>query len=228
MRRPSNSGFTLVEVLVVLVTLVVLAGLLYPLRRRDNSMHLDFRCLNNIKNVGLAHQIFAMDNMGHFPMEIPMREGGSREWLTNTADLWRHFDVLSNELVIPKLLVCPADRTRTAASHFRNSMGPQGGVPFSGNSQLSYFLNLDARNSSGDTPLCGDAQMMMRGAPTSAGELRVDRSTDLRFARGLHHETGNLAFADGSGRRIRSRDLSSTVRKGLAQSGRPTNLWILP
>ncbi len=46
MRRPSNSGFTLVEVLVVLVTLVVLAALLYPLRRRDNSKHLDFRCLN--------------------------------------------------------------------------------------------------------------------------------------------------------------------------------------
>ena len=228
MRSPSNSGFTFVEVLVVLVTLGVLAALLYPPRRRDHSRYDDIRCLNCVKNLGLAHQIFATDNGGRFPMEISIREGGSREWLTNAADLWRHFDVLSNELSTPVLLVCPSDRTRTAAVQFRILTGSRRGLPFSGNNQLSYFLNTDARVSSGDTPLCGDAKIIVGGAPVSAGGLLVDRTSDLRFAQGLHHETGNVAFADGSGRRIWSRDLAATLRKGLAQSRNPTNLWMLP
>ena len=49
------------------------------------------------------------------------------------ADTFRHFQVMSNELSTPKILVCPAD-TRVAAANFVRLK----------NQNVSYFVGLEA------------------------------------------------------------------------------------
>ncbi len=53
------------------------------------------RCVNNMKNIGLALRIFATDNGDRFPPDILS---------------------MTNELSTPKILVCPADFSHKAAS----------------------------------------------------------------------------------------------------------------
>ena len=56
---------------------------------------LRIRCINNLKQIGLAARVWANDNNDVLPPG----------WL-----------VMSNELSTPKVLVCPADKARTAAT----------------------------------------------------------------------------------------------------------------
>src|SRR5439155_12737122 len=54
-------------------------------------------CINNLKQIGLAARVWAKDNYDILPPN----------WLS-----------MSNELSTPKVLVCPADTTRTAAENW--------------------------------------------------------------------------------------------------------------
>lgn len=55
------------------------------------------QCINNLKQIGLAVRIFATDNNDQFPMD---------------------FLSISNELAMPKVLVCPGDKSRQAAENW--------------------------------------------------------------------------------------------------------------
>ncbi|MFM7214651.1 MAG: hypothetical protein ACKO3H_07220, partial [Verrucomicrobiota bacterium] len=71
-------------------------------------------CINNLKNIGLAARIYAVDNSGRYPFQVPEREGGCLEHSGIDQDgeaiePWYFFRVLSNELNVPKLVVCPSD-----------------------------------------------------------------------------------------------------------------------
>ena len=103
-----RSGLTLTEVLVITVVVAVLAALLSPARWHHGGGQ-KIRCVNNLKQIGLAARIFAEDNNERFPMEVPVKEGGSKEFVQFGLAV-PHFLVVSNELSTPKLLVCPRDR----------------------------------------------------------------------------------------------------------------------
>ena len=64
------------------------------------------------------------------------------------AAMFRHFQIMSNELNTPKLLYCPSesDRGRTMATVFSSDAKDRSGreVVFSSNSNLSYFVGVDA------------------------------------------------------------------------------------
>src|SRR5205814_1016776 len=126
-----SSGLTLTEVLVITVVVAVLAALLLPALPHHGGAH-RIRCVNNLKQIGLAARIFATDNGERFPMEVPVKEGGSKEFVQFGLVL-PHFLVISNELSTPKLLVCPRDK-RQEAANFNELRGEN----------ISYFVGLDA------------------------------------------------------------------------------------
>ena len=77
-------------------------------------------CVNNLKQIGHGTRQWAMDHGDQFPFNVPAAKGGTREYCERTADGFdangfRHFQVLSNELNTPKVLVCPADTSKKEA-----------------------------------------------------------------------------------------------------------------
>jgi len=76
-----NAAFTLVELLVVIGIIAVLSGLLMGVVGRGMHAARDTACRSNLRQLGLAVQLYANAHDGHFP---PVARGTRYWWGTNT------------------------------------------------------------------------------------------------------------------------------------------------
>ncbi len=181
-----RAGLTFVEVLVVVGIVVLLAALLLPALVRPRRVHSTrISCMGNLKQVGLATLLWANDHEDQFPF-ASTNANSSLRW-TNSPEVFRHFQVMSNELVTPKILVCRAERTRKAAVDFASLA----------NSNVSYFVGLDAHEGDPQQILSGDRDLT--GGVLRAGFLlTLTPRSPVSWSRDLHKEGGNIGLADGS------------------------------
>jgi len=105
----------------ILITLVALAVLL-PALAKAKSKATEIRCMNNLRQIGLAHQMFAMDHDELFPFSVSNDAGGTLEQVKTddegfATDPAPHLKALAQQLSSgPTILVCPADRKPAAES----------------------------------------------------------------------------------------------------------------
>jgi len=207
------------ELLSVMAVIIVLAALLLPALENVRAQAKRAQCVSRLREVGVGFQNFAHDHNGQYPMAWPVVAGGTFEFAAsgrrqsgNFDYSYRHFQALSAELVTPKLLVCPAD-TRQAAVSFRVLQ----------NSNVSYFVGLNASYSEPDSLLAGDRNLTndWAGAPSL---VRVGANYSLRWTRELHRFKGNCLFSDGRVEEKNSPALVAVVGRGpaIAELALPT------
>ncbi|MGA2853716.1 MAG: prepilin-type N-terminal cleavage/methylation domain-containing protein [Verrucomicrobiota bacterium] len=207
-QRFSKNGFTLVALLVIIAVIAILAAMMLPALARAKGKAQRINCVNNLKQIGLAYRIWEGDNGGKYPMDVPVAKGGTKEFITG-ADTFRHFQVISNELSTPRILVCPAD-TRTAAANFVRLK----------NQNVSYFVGLDANDAYPRRFLSGDRNITGPAAPES-GILKLVPGGPVSWTAEIHVNQGNLGLTDGSVWQYSN----SQLREALQKSGDKTDTW---
>ena len=122
-----GAGFALAGLILgyvsLVVTMVILPAMLLPALTRAKGKAQSVNCRNNLKQIGLSFRTWAIDNGGNFPFNLSTNQGGTLELCMPGRDGFDansavHFQVMSNELGSPKILVCPADTKKQPALNF--------------------------------------------------------------------------------------------------------------
>jgi len=148
-------------------------------------------CENNLRQIGIGFHLFMHDHSGKFPMQVPASQGGAEEFVRNGYFVpgafyfsFRQFQALSNELVLPRILICKAD-TRAAADTFSTLQ----------NSNLSYFVDVNADFSKPNSIIAGDRNLACSPAlhPTI---MKIGVASRYWWTQDLHRFRGNMLFSD--------------------------------
>ena len=205
---------TLTEVFVVVVVLAVLAAMFFPALLPPKRISSHVSCITNLKEIGLAFEMWAGDHNDKYPMEISTANGGTME-VAATGNVLATFQIMTNELSTPKILFCPADTIHTITNTF--------GVNFTAKN-ISYFIGLDAETNRSKAFISGDDNFAVGGVPVKSGLLEISTNAPIAWTAARHKYAGNIGLADGSVWQVNDQQL---VQK-LTETGLATNRLAIP
>ena len=125
--RQRPAAFSLTELLLVVAIIGILAAIILTRQPDASYQPPRIRCINNLKNIGVAFRIFAVDNDDRYPLQATTNAhihppGGSGGFPgavgSSNAQPWQVFQSMWNELQYPTVLLCPSDRDRATYTYF--------------------------------------------------------------------------------------------------------------
>ena len=206
-----NAAMSLFEVGVVIAVVLILA--VFFLSRAAKQISPETVCINNQRQMALAYKIWAGDNNDTLPTGISSTNGGALE-LIATGNVASVFQVMSNELSVPKILICPADARNEATDFTRLTR-----------TNISYFVGLDFTNDTNpQLILSGDTHFEFSSLPVKPGIHTFAQTDPVGWSSARHPRTGNLGLTDGSVQPASSNQLHNFF----VSTGVTTNRFAIP
>jgi len=249
-RQKSNraGAFTLIELLVVIAIIAILAALLLPALSAAKARAWQVNCISNLRQFAVASQMYAGDNRGELPGNLPesAANGITNLWVlgnlkfsddaTNETKLRQGvvFPYLGN----PRVYHCPADNSKSLDLYGQRT-GPLLIRSYSMNGWMgSRYMEVTAAEK-GFRTFVRDVEFAAAVAPAGLwmimdedastlddGWFQVTMSDRLPFASfpaPRHKRSAGLNFADGHAAVFTLRD--ATSRAG-AQTTSANTDWI--
>jgi hypothetical protein len=204
----------LLSILAIVVVLMLLALSGMAKLRQNRATAARISCVGNLKQVGLSFRIWANDHGDLYPMSPRLEDTTLRDAVL-AGRMFRVFQLLSNELAVPKTISCPADN-RWAWVEW-DALA---------NTNISYLLGVDAADNKPNSILSGDRNIALEGKLLS-GVVALGTNSPVTWTKAIHKNFGNLALADGSVSGSMQTD-PEQLRQLLRDSGDATNLVAFP
>jgi len=185
-------AFTLIEVLVVVAIIAILWAMVMPTTDKIPTSAYGIACMNNQKQIAMVILIWANDHNGMLPWQVSTNDDGTMEFVPNGMAA-SQFQSLTNFLTDPLIFICPTDKARRRAADIKSLS----------NSNISYFVNVDAKMTNGVTPiLTGDRHLQAGSDAVKAGLFVYTNGMAMGWTSELHGNADNLpsgvvAFVDG-------------------------------
>ncbi|MFH0908545.1 MAG: prepilin-type N-terminal cleavage/methylation domain-containing protein [bacterium] len=215
---PRSSGFTLMELLLVIGIIAILAGLLFPALNAASAKAKEAKCMAHVRQWGSAISLYAADNQGVFPGRGPDANNAdpaaTNGWF-NVVAAYMSSEPVSNLNASSRMprprekspFICPQARSEPALSGDKTTYYSSYGI--------NWWLDADSRGCSGSggsafTQALRVSQVSKPSVFVVLAEMPTDaagygapctyiRKMGLPASGDAFRHTGraNLAFADG-------------------------------
>lgn len=203
--RHSTRAFTRIELAAVIAALALLGTLALPLLAATRADSDRAGCFNNLRLLGRAITMWGDDRDSLPPWITYVSRGGTRpDSGAKAGNAWFEFTTLSNELVTPRLLACPADTGVKVAAEFSNH-GTRGYMGTGMRSlATSYFINMDNLGRSPLMVVVGDRNLRTVGITqcaqgvNNADFVNLSAPNLVLWTNAVHGWQGHTLRTDGS------------------------------
>lgn len=208
--------------MVVIAVIAILAALMLPALGSAKEKARRVQCVANLKQVTLAMYDYSME-FECYPWRVIPSDGGSRT-MTQAA---KSFQVMSNQLQTPLVLICPSDRRLLVDSIVQVR-----------NTNVSYFVGIEAQEDQPSILVAGDRNITGgrngRNCPVAevsgvATEFSMTQIPNAGWSSNLlHRGRGNIALGDGSAHQTSPSDLRERLIGSGDDEGAFNNHILLP
>lgn len=204
-RGQRQSAFTRVECLCCLGAVLLLFCVALPGFGNTRSRSQLATCVDNLRLIGQAVLVFGADHDNRPPWLTPENEGGTRRPLKSGRASYE-FQYLSNQLVTPKILVCPSDAVRVVKMADSWGLSADGGYQFPSyrDNATSYLIGLHGFFSEPNALLSGDRNIRVDSSSATCGigvhntfAVRRSEFSQVAWTNLIHGLQGNIVVADG-------------------------------
>lgn len=214
-KRPTQmterqAGFSLTELIVAIAIMGVLALLVMPVMNAATNRAQMSKCMNNLRQIGVATHRYAADNNGCLPAPSMEVDGVTRPNMTayvyNTAIAGL---LVNGKYAEHDIFFCPADLTRSRARENGNGWArdvEKGGTSFNRSGYWQFYVRAGSRNNSTEKKFADRARIT--DSPRAIIAFDQMKSAGLSS---FHRDEGiNVLRLGGSVDYIPARDLDTS------------------